>query len=145
MPNHYFSIVMSRHVADLSHQHIQQVVASSPPSVLGLMVVKLPYRYKRAIVLVHHREISVPRIYIQCYYPRGRLYHAGKCDADTQLITLVKVPPLKMHGIRVRPVQIPVVFVEIFLRDEYLDKHPLVIVATGVDAQLHGGKLKPEV
>jgi hypothetical protein len=37
--------------------------------------------------------------------------------------------------------------VEIFLRDEYPNKHPLVIriFAAGIDTQLHGGKVESEI
>jgi len=46
-----------------------------------------------------------------------------------------------------RTVQIPPICVEIFAWDEYIDKHPLVIliVAAGIDAQLHGVEVESEI
>jgi len=46
-----------------------------------------------------------------------------------------------------RTVQIPTIFIEIFVRDEYLKKNPLGIriVAAGIDAQLHGVEVESEI
>jgi len=46
-----------------------------------------------------------------------------------------------------RTVQILTIYVEVFLRDEYSNKHPLVIriFAAGIDTQLHGVEVDTEI